>query len=155
MSNAKKEQTEEFTWHLRLKVKRYSWKHLPSNFYRNKNILKKQCFRLKRDTELNIICIQWKQKSLKSLAFKLSVIIKELWYCYQYKWSQTAPSPLPELLEHNPVWKSLPADSNPLQHSVTPQLLQHQVGIHLSSLHHSREPTTPQWINSLCLLSRG
>lgn len=54
-------------------------------------------------------------------------------------WSQTAPSPLPELLEHDAVGESLSADSDALQHPVTPELLQHQVGVHLPSLQHNQQ----------------
>lgn len=58
----------------------------------------------------------------------------------QYKWSHIGLSPLSELLEHDAVWKSLSADSNAFQHPVTPQLLQHQVGVHLTSLQQSSHP---------------
>lgn len=50
-------------------------------------------------------------------------------------------SPLPELLEHDAVGESLSADSDALEHSVTPELLQHQVGVHLPCLQHSSRPT--------------
>lgn len=46
-------------------------------------------------------------------------------------------SPLAELLENYSVRESLSADSDPLQHTVTPQLLQDQVSIQLPCL--SRE----------------
>ena len=36
---------------------------------------------------------------------------------------------LTELLEENSVGESLPADTDPFQHTVTPQLLQYQVGV--------------------------
>lgn len=42
--------------------------------------------------------------------------------------------PLTELLENNSIWKTLPTDSDSLQHTVTPQLLEHQVCIQLSCL---------------------
>ena len=49
-----------------------------------------------------------------------------------------SPSPLPELLEWDAVRESLPADSDAFQHAVTPQRLQHQVGVHLPSLINSK-----------------
>ena len=42
--------------------------------------------------------------------------------------------PLTVLLEQDPVGEALSADTDPLQHSVTPQLLQHQVGVQLAGL---------------------
>ena len=55
--------------------------------------------------------------------------------------NKTVSSPLPELLEHDAVGESLPADTDPLQHPVTPELLQHQVGVHLPGLQHISRPT--------------
>lgn len=43
-------------------------------------------------------------------------------------------SPLSELLEHDAVGEPLPADADSLQHAVTAQLLQDQVGVHLPRL---------------------
>lgn len=43
-------------------------------------------------------------------------------------------TPLAELLEDDSVGETLTADSDPLQHTVTPQLLQDQVSVQLSSL---------------------
>lgn len=43
-------------------------------------------------------------------------------------------SPLPELLEDDAIGETLSADADALQHAVTAQLLQHQVGVHLPSL---------------------
>lgn len=43
-------------------------------------------------------------------------------------------TPLAELLEDDSVGETLSADSDPLQHTVTPQLLQDQVSVQLSSL---------------------
>ncbi len=60
----------------------------------------------------------------------------------QYKYLRNVLcSPLPELLEHDAVGESLSADSDALQHSVTPELLQDQVGVHLPGLQHSSRPT--------------
>lgn len=42
--------------------------------------------------------------------------------------------PLSELLEDNAVWKALSAYTNPLQHAITPQLIQNKVGIKFTSL---------------------
>lgn len=72
----------------------------------------------------------------------------------QHKWSQIGLSPLSEFLEHDAVWKSLSADSNAFQHPVTPQLLQHQVGVHLTSLQHSSQPASTECMTQslLCKL---
>jgi len=42
--------------------------------------------------------------------------------------------PLPELLEDDPVGEALSADTDALQHTVAPQLIQHQVGVQLPCL---------------------
>ena len=42
--------------------------------------------------------------------------------------------PLPELLEDDAVGEALSADPDPLQDSVTPQLVQDQVGVQLTRL---------------------
>lgn len=42
--------------------------------------------------------------------------------------------PLSELLEDNAVWKALSAYTNPLQHAITPQLIQNKVGVKFTSL---------------------
>lgn len=42
--------------------------------------------------------------------------------------------PLSELLEDNAVWKALSAYTNPLQDTITPQLIQNKVGIKFTSL---------------------
>ena len=42
--------------------------------------------------------------------------------------------PLSELLEDNAVREALSADTDPLQHTITPQLVQHQVGVQFTSL---------------------
>lgn len=42
--------------------------------------------------------------------------------------------PLSELLEDNAVWKALSAYTDPLQHAITPQLIQNKVGVKFTSL---------------------
>lgn len=42
--------------------------------------------------------------------------------------------PLSELLEDNAVWKALSAYTNPLQHTITPQLIQNKVGVKFTGL---------------------
>lgn len=41
---------------------------------------------------------------------------------------------LPELLEQDPVGESLSADSDALQHTIAPELVQNQWGVNLASL---------------------
>lgn len=54
--------------------------------------------------------------------------------------AEPRPSPLPELLEHDAVGEALSADADALQHAVTAELLQHQVGVHLAGLQqHDRQ----------------
>lgn len=47
--------------------------------------------------------------------------------------------PLSELLEDNAVWKALSAYTNPLQHAITPQLIQNQVGVKFTGLQEKNE----------------
>lgn len=42
--------------------------------------------------------------------------------------------PLSELLEDNAVWKALSAYTNPLQHAITPELIQNKVGVKFAGL---------------------
>lgn len=42
--------------------------------------------------------------------------------------------PLSKLLENNAIGESLSAYTDPLQHTVTPQLVQNQVGVQLTGL---------------------
>lgn len=63
----------------------------------------------------------------------------------------TPPSPLPEFLEDDTIRESLSADADAFQHAVTPQLLQHQLGVHPPRLQHSGQQTTNQGAATVCL----
>lgn len=52
------------------------------------------------------------------------------------------PIPLPELLEDDTVGESLSADTDALQHTVTPQLIQNQVRVQLTSLRQKKQMLT-------------
>ena len=71
--------------------------------------------------------------------------------------------PLPELLEDDAVGEALSADPDPLQNPVTPELVQDQVGLQLTSLvgdrqtgretnrhktHYNTRIETKSWIDS-------
>lgn len=60
-------------------------------------------------------------------------------------------SPLAELLEDYSIRETLSTDSYSLQHAVTPELLQDQVGIQLSCLRGSDFTWISDWKNYLCL----
>lgn len=49
-------------------------------------------------------------------------------------WENHSASPLSELLEDDAVGEALPADTDPLQHPVAPELVQDQVGVQFTSL---------------------
>ena len=64
-------------------------------------------------------------------------------------------SPLSELLEHDAVGEALPADADALQHAVTAELLQHQVGVHLPRLQQQHTQSTHRSFSSNTIIVRG
>jgi len=83
---------------------------------------------------INVSSIQRKQKITNHFLAGFLAVHETFWNDI---WREKLVT-LFELLEENTVWKALSADANSLQHTITPQLIEHQWRVYFAGL----QPTT-------------